>query len=278
MKSIILACIIAISAFAKAYAQQLNGVATYQSQRSIDLKLDDKKENGMNAEMHKQIQEQLKKQFQKEYTLSFKGPESTYQQEESLAPPAPTNNVITISVTGNKGVTYHDIEKLRLLKETEIMGKSFLIADSLQKPKWNLKKEIKNIGAYTCFKAVLVEEYKQPSFDEETGARLDSVSKTRTTTAWYTLDIPVQHGPDEYWGLPGLILEVSDGKFSLMCTKVVLNPNEEILIETPKKGKAVTKKEYEQIQEEKMEEMMQRHGGKRGKNGSRTFNTIEIRG
>jgi len=278
MKSIIITAVFCVFAFAKAYAQQLQGVATYQSQRSIDFKGNGKKDGGMSDEMQKQIQAQLKKQFQQEYTLAFNGPESNYQQEESLAPPAPQTNGITITVSGNKGITYHNIKEEKVLKESEVMGKQFLIDDALPKQDWILEKEIKNIGTYTCFKATLTEEYEQPSFNEETGEEEAPIKKTRTTTAWYTLDIPTQHGPDKYWGLPGLILEVSDGKFSLMCTKVVLNPNDEVVITQPSKGKKVTQEKLDEIQEEKMEEMMQRYGGKRGKNGSRIFTTVETKG
>ncbi len=276
MKSLIITMLVTVFAFAKAYSQQLSGVATYQSQRSFDFKMDNDKSDGMSAEIQKQVQAQMKKQFQQEYTLAFVGAESTYQQEESLAAPAPSTNGITVTVSGGKDVTYHNTAELKLLKETQIMGKEFLVNDSLPKPKWILEKEIKNIGVYTCFKATISEEYEQPSFNEETGEEEESVTKTRTTTAWYTLDIPANHGPDEYWGLPGLILEVSDGKFSLMCTKVVLNPKKEVQIMLPEKGKEVTQDEFNNIQEEKMDEMMERHGGERGKNGSRVFTTTEI--
>ncbi len=44
----------------------------------------------------------------------------------------------------------------------------------------------------------------------------------------------------------------------------------------PEKGKEVTQDEFNNIQEEKMDEMMERHGGERGKNGSRVFTTTEI--
>lgn len=276
MKNILL--IVLMFAFAKAYSQKIQGIATYQSQRSVDLKMDDKKEGGMDAAMQKQIQEQLRKQFQQEYTLAFNGSESTYQQEESLASPAPSSGGITITVTGNKGVTYHNLESQKMLKESEIMGKTFLINDTLSKPKWELQKEIKNIGTYTCFKATLTEEYEDSTYNEKTGAEEGSITKNRVTTAWYTLDIPTQHGPDMYWGLPGLILEVSDGKFSLMCTKVILSPKEEIDIMLPSKGKEVTQEKYDEIQNAKMEEMMERHGGRKGKNGSRIFTTVETKG
>ena len=49
--------------------------------------------------------------------------------------------------------------------------------------------------------------------------------------AWYTPEVPVRHGPSEYWGLPGLILELSAGQTTMLCTKVVINPIEKIEIE-----------------------------------------------
>jgi GLPGLI family protein len=36
--------------------------------------------------------------------------------------------------------------------------------------------------------------------------------KEKVVTAWHTPDIPLPHGPGDYWGLPDLILEVNDGK------------------------------------------------------------------
>ena len=35
------------------------------------------------------------------------------------------------------------------------------------------------------------------------------VPKTIEVTAWYTPEIPINQGPADYWGLPGLILEVN---------------------------------------------------------------------
>ena len=62
--------------------------------------------------------------------------------------------------------------------------------------------------------------------------------------AWYAPQIPVRHGPLEYWGLPGLILEVSADNTTMLCSKLVINPDEVIEIEAPSKGKEVSKIEY----------------------------------
>lgn len=97
------------------------------------------------------------------------------------------------------------------------------------------------------------------------------VPKEIEVTAWYTMQIPVSQGPGEYWGLPGLILEVNAGKTTILCSKIVMNPTEKNEIKKPSKGKEVTKQEYNDIIKKKMEEMREMYGGRnrRGQRGGR---------
>ena len=88
-----------------------------------------------------------------------------------------------------------------------------------------------------------------------------------TVTAWYAPEIPVSQGPENYYGLPGLILEVNDGKTVILCSKVVLNSKEKVTIKPSTKGKVVTEKEYNKIVADKMEEMQKMNSGP----GSGTF-------
>ena len=67
----------------------------------------------------------------------------------------------------------------------------------------------------------------------------------------------------EYWGLPGLILEVSAGNSTLLCTELVLNPADKIKIEAPKKGDVVSKNKYQEIVLEKMKEFRDNRMGRR---------------
>ena len=85
-------------------------------------------------------------------------------------------------------------------------------------------------------------------------------------TAWYTMQIPVSQGPGEYWGLPGLILEVNADRTTILCSKIVLNPEEKQEINVPSKGKEVTRQEYSDTVTKKMEEMREMYGG-RGRGG-----------
>jgi GLPGLI family protein len=81
--------------------------------------------------------------------------------------------------------------------------------------------------------------------------------------AWYTLQIPVKHGPAEFWGLPGLILEVSAGNTTILCSEIIVNPKDRALIAAPDKGKEITKIEYRSIIIEKMTEMRNNRGRRR---------------
>ncbi|MFT7350131.1 MAG: GLPGLI family protein [Candidatus Paceibacteria bacterium] len=88
--------------------------------------------------------------------------------------------------------------------------------------------------------------------------------KLTEVEAWYTPQIPVSHGPGEYWGLPGLILEVSADNTTMLCSKIVMNPKEKIKIEAPDKGKEITKSLYQETIQGKMLEMRNNRGRRRG--------------
>lgn len=243
-------------------SQEFQGIATYKSHRKVDLKMDDKK---INSDIQKSIQAQLRKQFQREYTLKFNKSESIYNQEEKLNAPTPSQSGFKIQISENTGVLYKNIREVRFSNQTEIYGKVFLIKDSLTNKTWELINETKNIGEYTCYKASYTEDYKTQTFNSE--GEIEDKTLTRTIVAWYTPQIPVSNGPFDYFGLPGLILEVNDGELTLICSKIIINPKETFVIEEPTKGKEVTQKEYDAIMDKKSAEMLEQFQSKRGSNG-----------
>uniref|UniRef100_UPI004048D941 GLPGLI family protein n=1 Tax=Mariniflexile sp. TaxID=1979402 RepID=UPI004048D941 len=122
---------------------------------------------------------------------------------------------------------------------------------------WIMESETKQIGQYTCFKATATKtvdaesgfNFRRPPDDEKTDA---PTTKNIQIVAWYTMQIPVNQGPSDYWGLPGLILEVSADKTIILCSKIVLNPEVKDVIKVPSKGKEITKIEYDEIVKKKM--------------------------
>ncbi|CAM1351749.1 GLPGLI family protein [Tenacibaculum insulae] len=261
------------------FAQSFQGKATYKTHQKFDFKMDEKK-SGVNSEMQKQLKAQLMKQFQKTYTLDFDKSTSTYKQNEELSSPQAQNGV-TIQIMGSGGgtdVLYKNINEKSFIDKTEISGKRFLINDKLEDFDWEMTSETKKIGNYTCYKATKTREETRTSFSMTDGEKEEN-KKTVTveTTAWYTPQIPVSNGPGKFWGLPGLILEIQDGKRTIVCTEIVLNPSEKIKIKEPSKGKKVSQKKFDEIMDKHSKEMMERFKNKRKSKDGSSF-SIEIQG
>ena len=91
--------------------------------------------------------------------------------------------------------------------------------------------------------------------------------KTVEVTAWFTPQIPLGHGPGEYAGLPGLILELNADRTTLLCSKIIMNPKDLPAIDTPVKGTVVTQDEFERIVKEKTQEMRDNWRNRSGRRG-----------
>jgi len=264
-------------------AQEIKGVATYQTKTTVDMSRFNRDGQQMSEQRKKQIMERMKNFLEKEYTLAFTKEESFYKEEEKLAAPGQGGG------WGGgfaQGGIYKNITENAYARENNMMGKTFLVKDTLNNLEWVLEKESKMIGQYPAFKAVATrpaseigwgswrrddDKKKEKKEGDETASDTEEpeadAPKMETIVAWYTPMIPVGHGPDDYNGLPGLILEINNGRTTILCTKVVLNPKDEVVIEQPTKGKEVTRTEYETTMKEKMEEMRERYGGGRGGRG-----------
>ncbi len=256
------------------FAQDFQGVATYKSKRKMDLKMDSTQ---LDSGMQELIMEKLKKQFEKTYVLRFNKTESIYKEDEKLDAPQPAGMQIMVMSTGGTGVLYKNTKEGRFANQNESFSKLFLIKDKLKKLDWKLESETKNIGEYTCYKATLKRKVEiRESIMTIKGTRKDSEEdedkepemEEITITAWYTTQIPVNNGPGNYYGLPGLILEVNDGMETVICSKIVLNPKNKVAISEPKKGKEVTQEKYDAIMEKKMKEMEEQYH-RPGKDGHR---------
>ena len=262
-------------------AQNFQGVATYKTAAKLDFKM---KGDQMTPDMQKRINERMAKAMQKEYELKFDKTQSIYKEVEALdeqGGPGRGGMRMFTSIMGGSGTIFKDTREKKQLEQTEFFGKVFLINDSLKNYDWKLEKGTKQIGAYTCYKATYTTEVEMASFfvgdaDENKDSAQKVEIKERVVTVWYTPQIPISQGPGDYWGLPGLILEVNDGTNTILCSKVVLNPKEKVEIKAPSDGEKVTAEEYREIMEKKLREMEEMYGGRRGRRGGHGI-TIEMR-
>ncbi|TVZ27233.1 GLPGLI family protein [Gillisia sp. Hel_I_86] len=266
MKTLIIYVLISIFSTQLFFSQNFQGIAVYKTKRQVQIKMDSSK---VDNEMNKSIQEQLNRQFQKDYTLKFDGKESIYTENEKLeAPSTQANKGIQIKILGGNDIVYRNISDKTFVNQKEFMGKFFLIKDSLKSMDWKLESETKQIGNYVAYKATFTRDVKVKEFNSLDDEIIET-TKQRTTTAWYTPEIPVSIGPAGYWGLPGLILEVQEDKQVFLCTEIILNPSEKFRIEVPSKGKVVSQEEFNAIQQEKKEEWIERNTGGRTKGGNK---------
>lgn len=251
-------------------AQNFQGKAIYKTSKKSTFKMKDDKSTGMDAAMQEQIRKRMEKMNQKTYILNFDKNTSTYKQEEKLKSPTSQigGNSLRVLSFGGGGATdiyFKNIKKNSYANKTEIQGKIFLIKDKLPKHDWELSSETKNIGQYTCYKATYSKEVENKKFTMKDGESEEEVIKeTIVTTAWYTPQIPLSNGPANYQGLPGLILEVNNGKKIIVCTEIILNPKEKITIQEPKKGKVVSQKKFDKIRKQKSDEMMEKMKARNG--------------
>ena len=266
LKTFMLSCLITGSMF----AQDFSGRATYRTHQKSSFELDSTT-IAANPGIQEQMEAQMRKMFQKTFTLDFTKLESMYKEEQELdAPKGPSANsgvmVMVMGGDGSSDILYKNISQNRMAHKTELMGKVFLIKDNLEAYDWKLTGETKNIGNYTCYKAVYEREDESIEINMIDGeVKEEKVTKKRTLVAWYTPDVPISNGPSNYGGLPGLILEVNDGDQTIVCSEIILNPKEVKEIKEPTKGKVVTRKEFSKISLEKTKEMMNRYRSRDGK-------------
>ncbi|MBT4413200.1 MAG: GLPGLI family protein [Polaribacter sp.] len=258
-----------------ANAQNFEGKAIYKTSIKSSFSFGEDEKSTMSDDMKKQIQEKLQKMNQKTFILNFDQKTSTYKEDIQLDAPKPQVGgagvmVMSIGGAGNGSVYFKNIKEKRFLNQTEIMGKRFLVKDKLKAYDWELSSETKNIGNYTCYKATFTEEVENIRMTFDNGESKEEKKKEKIiTTAWYTLQVPISNGPGNYQGLPGLILEINDGKKTIVCTEIILNPAQKITIKEPEKGKVVSQERYDEIQKEKSDEMIEKFkNGKKGDLGN----------
>ena len=282
-------------------AQGISGKAFYESKTTVDM--DNFGGREMSEDMKKQIANRMNSMLEKTYILTFSKEESIYEEDEKLETNTTGGGMSMMMGSFSAGPQYKNLSENQLLEEREFFGKQFLINDSIPKLEWKLENESKQIGQYVAFRATAIKKIDpndvsmarrrgnrnedidkkdEPSSEKELNETTkDSIEekdpfdeievpKEVLVTAWFTPQIPVSNGPGEYGGLPGLILELNVERTTILCSKIVMNPNESDVVEPLKKGEEVNRAEFNKIIKEKTDEMRENfRNGRRGRGGMR---------
>jgi len=209
--------------------------------------------------MHKRLsseQEEMKKMVP-EFTSTQN--QLFFNQSESLFKPLPPDENPFDQVPGADGPrmirmvlqneTYLDRDENMITQLKEFMGKKYIIKQETNRLPWKLEDETRKIQGYICKKAFYTDENE------------------KEITAWYTEAIRVPIGPENFFGLPGLILEIAINTDDMIITadKIDLRALKKNELKEPKSGQEITDGEYRAMVEEQMEKM----GAQGGQGGFR---------
>tara|TARA_B110000503_G_scaffold116282_1_gene175247 strand:+ start:1206 stop:2039 length:834 start_codon:yes stop_codon:yes gene_type:complete len=274
MKSLFtfLLAIVTVTIFAQ---KNFQGKATYISKTTMDMS---RFGDQMSEQQKKQMMARFKNYLEKTFTLNFNKIESSFKENVKLDAPGSTGR--RWGNNNGQGSIYKNLKDKEMIEDVEQFSKRFLVVEPMDQPKWEMGTETKKIGQFTCYKATMVKVDNKVDwgsmFSRRGNNKKKDSTKTVTTkeavkmiavTAWYTPQIPVSSGPETYFGLPGLILEINEGRTTMLCTEIVLNPSEIIEIKKPTKGKEVNREDYNKIVKEKTEEIREQFKS-RGSRGS----------
>lgn len=278
---------LAIVSIAQVTAQEMYGEATYMSKTKMDTSWMDNDPN-MTPERRKRFEQNMKQMTEKTFVLKFNRSEAIYSEEVALEAPGQRRGWGSMMGTTMGGEKYKNVASGMYTEQRDMMGKTFLIKDSIPQLEWKITGESRKIGKYDVIKAVATKkstEYDWANWrrrgrgNDAEAKKKDSIAAANgdieelfekpdeiEIVAWFAPAIPVQHGPDVYGGLPGLILELNAGNTTLLCSEIKMNPEDQTELKAATKGDVVTQEEYDATLKEKMEEMQQRFRG-RGRGG-----------
>lgn len=207
------------------FAQQTSGIVKYKGAINEEFRksfIEDFKNKDVAPDIRKGVVEMYLNAQEDTYELHFKNQESYFHYMKELE--NETGKGLKMGSKAGTNEFYVNLTDKKIIEKNSVLG--FLEYSGIQ---WDVKNVTKNIGDYKCFKAV----------ETEKNFTRSGAIKEEQVVAWFTPDIPLQFGPKNYNGLPGLILQIDKEKFSILATQVILNPDEKIEIEAVKKDEKI---------------------------------------
>lgn len=126
-------------------------------------------------------------QFHEAYfDLYFNDSLSVYMPDKA---PASIDHFIDVIASGN--TILHNLHTLQSVSSKSIAGTDYLIKQPLKNIKWRYTNDTREILGFHCHRANAI--------------ILDSIY----VVAFYTDQITAKAGPESFWGLPGMILEIA---------------------------------------------------------------------
>ncbi|HXB07022.1 MAG TPA: GLPGLI family protein [Puia sp.] len=189
-------------------------------------------------DVHRRLQDEQMKamvpQFQTAaYEVFFKDSIAVYKAMPKDEAPDPFDNnagthlVMRFTGPGDDGVVYRNYNSSRLLEEATLAEKKYIIADTIPQLPWKLSADTATILGHLCKKATT------------------TTPRGTNVVAWYTGDILVPVGPDQFGGLPGAVLKVDADAGGLVFTATAIQGDvESRQLKEPAGGRLISRADY----------------------------------
>ena len=167
------------------------------------------------------------------YELSFTNSTSRFRIVESMN--SDENKLVTQNIF-DSGEYYIDSHTNIIQNRKTLENKKYII--NLEPLCWTILNESRVVNGYECIKAIS----SQIFYSERKG-----VNQTQEIVAWFTPEIPVSLGPKQFYGLPGLVVEVTGEGATYTLEKLIMK-NDSVKITPFTKGEEVSIEEFQRIQ------------------------------
>ncbi len=221
-----------------AAAQEQEGVITFETRVNLHRNLPPERE-----EMKSVMPEFRTSREQ----LFFNTEESLYRPVEEEEEEEFGGGSVRISMRNPRVEMYtHKTNAVRLMQQ-ELMGKNYLIEDSLKIAPWKFGTETKTILGYPCRQAYYTDE---------------SENRKREITAWFTGKIRPFLGPETFNSLPGTVLaiDVNNGERVIVATDIEFRPLKKSEIKAPGAGTRISQSEFRKLMGARQQQMRERGG------------------
>lgn len=140
---------------------------------------------------------------------------------------------------------YLDLDKHEQLSQRNFFGKKLVVRESIRPMNWEIGSETKEILGKVCTKATI-------KFPDHSATDSETIY-----TAWFCKEIPAVFGPNGFYGLPGLILQIESVYDETITAIKIGYLSKKVPIEPPK-GQVVSAEQFEKMFNEKLEELKSR--------------------
>ena len=142
----------------------------------------------------------------------------------------------------NNETYFNPSNGIKIVKE-EFFGKTYLISDSVKVAAWKFGTETKAVQGYECQQAYYTDE--------------SNPKRKLEVTAWYTIKIRPQLGPEQFSGLPGPVLavDINNAERVLVAKKIQFRELKKNELKVPTRGEKISRADFVKIRDEQMKKM-----------------------